>query len=67
MFDLIKSDQASSPTAAGQLVASEDSEPAQYAYRRLASKFITKYGLYRLEREPWGEVCRRIASEMQTK
>jgi hypothetical protein len=67
MVNLIAENRANNPTAAGKLVAAENKEPVKYAYRRLASKFIKKYGHLRKGREPWGDVCSRIAVKMPAK
>jgi hypothetical protein len=58
MFELIKSGQARSPTAAGRMVAQANREPAANAHRRLAKKFTRKYESQRQGHEPWGDVCR---------
>jgi hypothetical protein len=71
MLHLIAEKGATSPNAAAKKIIetskAHGDTPAQYAYRRLSSKFIERYGQKRQDRESWGDTCRRIADEMKAK
>jgi hypothetical protein len=67
MVHVIAENKATSPNAAARQIAKANNEPAENAHRRLSAKFIKRYGSNRRGREPWGDVCRRIADELQTK
>ena len=67
MFRLIATGEASSPNAAALRVAKNNQEPAANAYRRLAGKFTKQYGPQLRDGETWGNCCRRIEVEMQSK
>jgi hypothetical protein len=67
MAHIIAENEATSPNAAALRIAKANNEPAQYAHRRLSTKFIQRYRSKRHGNEPWGDVCRRIVDELQTK
>jgi hypothetical protein len=67
MVHMIAKNEATSPNAAALQIAKANNEPAENAHRRLSTKFIEKYSSKRCDREPWGDVCRRIVDELQRK